>query len=373
MHVTVTSQGHIGYNDYPFNLQGIGLSLPPHDQSVLFESGFIIGSSAEKLSNGIRDISGNDQERSFFIRSSVNVLKPGLISDAEAYSEFADSTRMIDAGVSVWHRVYQSKEEGIQKTVFVIYDVQNDRDIRIDSLYGGMFFDWDIGPGGQHNIAMLDQKDGFAYCFNTVDSTLPHIGVAILNDVKLQFHAIDNDGRGNGFSIYDGFSRNEKWYALSGGISRDMSNSTDVSMVIGGGPLTLEPGMQKKIALAITAGTSKEEVRKGILTARDIAFQKGIASGFSWNQYPERSRLLDIAISQDEMIRIDFELSEQDLVEFSIYSMQGQLLRALSPRMYDAGQYAGTFMSFEGLPSGVYFLRMKLMGSHDALPFIIVR
>ena len=73
MHVTVTSQGHIGYNDYPFNLQGIGLSLPPHDQSVLFESGFTIGSSAEKLSNGIRDISGNDQERSFFILSLIHI------------------------------------------------------------------------------------------------------------------------------------------------------------------------------------------------------------------------------------------------------------------------------------------------------------
>ncbi|MCE2756152.1 MAG: T9SS type A sorting domain-containing protein [Ignavibacteriae bacterium] len=373
MHLTVTSQGHIGYNDYPFNLQGIGLSLPPHDQSILFESGFIIGSSAEKLSNGIRDISGNDQERSFFIRSSVNVLKPGYKSDAEAYSEFADSTRSIDAGVSVSHRVYQSKEEGIQKTVFVIYDVQNGRDIRIDSLYGGMFFDWDIGPSGQHNIAMFDQTDGFAYCFNTVDSTLPHIGVSLLNDLPIQFHAIDNDGRGNGFSIYDGFSRNEKWFAMSGGISREMSRSTDVSMVIGGGPFALEPGMQKKIALAITAGTSKEDVRKGILTARDIAFQKGFASGFTWNVFPATSRLIDVSIGLDEQFRIDFELSKQSEVTFELYSIQGRSLRVLEKKKYSAGQYSGITLPFADLSSGVYFVKMITPQSIDALPCIIVR
>jgi len=373
MHVTVTSQGHIGYNDYPFNLQGTGLTLPPHDQSILFESGFIVGSSAEKLSNGVRDISGNDQERSFFIQSSVNVLKPGYKSDAEAYAEFADSTRSIDAGVSVQHRVYQSKEEGMQKTLLVVYDVQNQRDTRIDSLYGGMFFDWDIGPGGQHNIAMLDQAEGFGYCFNTVDSTLPHIGIAMLNDLQLQFHAIDNDGRGNGFSIYDGFSRNEKWFAISGGISRDLSRSTDVSMVIGGGPFTLEPGMQKKIALAITAGTSKDDVSKSIKTARDIAFQSGIASGFAWRVFPESSHLIDISIGMDEQFRIDFELAKQSEVDFELYSMDGRLLKVLERKRYSAGQYTGIVLPFFDLPSGVYFIRMTTNQGIDALPCIIVR
>ncbi|MFZ9760349.1 MAG: S8 family peptidase [Candidatus Kapaibacteriota bacterium] len=373
MHTSVSSQGHIGYNDYPTNLQGIGLSIPPHEQSVLFESGFIVGTSAEKLSNGVRDISGDQQELSFYIRSSVDVVSPGPKADAESYAEFSDSARVIDAGVSVKHHVYQFDEVGIDSTIFITFDIRNERTFRMDSLHAGMFFDWDIGPNGQNNICAFEQDEGYAHCFSTVDSTLPHIGVTLLHDMPVQFHAIDNDGRGNGFSIYDGFSRNEKWFAISGGISREMSRSTDASMVMGGGPFTLDPGARKQVALAIVAGTSKAGIKKAVINARQAAAQKGIASGFVWNQYPEQSRLLDIVISQDEMIRIDFELSEQDLVEFSIYSMQGQLLRALSPSMYDAGQYAGTFMSFEGLPSGVYFLRMKLMGSQDALPFIIVR
>jgi hypothetical protein len=236
-----------------------------------------------------------------------------------------------------------------------------------------MFFDWDIGPSGQHNIAMFDQIDGFAYCFNTVDSTLPHIGVSLLNDLPIQFHAIDNDGRGNGFSIYDGFSRNEKWFAMSGGISREMSRSTDVSMVIGGGPFTLERGMQKKIALAITAGTSKEDVRKGILTARDIAFQKGLASGFTWNVFPETSRLIDISIGVDEQFRIDFELSKQSEVTFELYSIQGRSLRVLESKKYSAGQYSGITLPFADLPSGVYFIKMITPQGIDALPCIIVR
>ncbi|MBM4150155.1 MAG: hypothetical protein FJ219_00710 [Ignavibacteria bacterium] len=373
MHLTVTSQGHIGYNDYPTNIQGIGLVFPPNEQSVLFESGFIVGTSAEKLSNGIRDISGDEQERSFYIRSSVEVVSPGQKADAESFSQFADSARAIDAGVSVEHRIYQFDEEGVDSTVFITYDIKNERIVRLDSVHAGMFFDWDIGPSGQNNICTFEMDEGYAHCFSTVDSTLPHIGITLLNDVPVQFHAIDNDGRGNGFSIYDGFSRNEKWFALSGGISRERSRSTDVSMIMGGGPFGLDPGAHQQLAFAIVAGSTKSDIKNAILNARSIAKQKGIASGFAWNVLPETSRLIDIVISQDEMIRVDFELSKQEMVEFAIYSMQGHALHSLPPKQYDAGQYAGIFMSFKGLPSGVYFMRMNTGSANDALPFILVR
>jgi len=373
MHLTVTSQGHIGYNDYPTNIQGIGLVFPPNEQSVLFESGFIVGTSAEKLSNGIRDISGDEQERSFYIRSSVEVVSPGQKADAESFAQFADSARAIDAGVSVEHRIYQFDEEGVDSTVFITYDIKNERIVRMDSVHAGMFFDWDIGPSGQNNICSFEMDEGYAHCFSTVDSTLPHIGITLLNDVPVQFHAIDNDGRGNGFSIYDGFSRNEKWFALSGGISRERSRSTDVSMIMGGGPFGLDPGAHQQLAFAIVAGSTKSDIKNAILNARSIAKQKGIASGFAWNVLPETSRLIDIVISQDEMIRVDFELSKQEMVEFAIYSMQGHALHSLPPKQYDAGQYAGIFMSFKGLPSGVYFMRMNTGSANDALPFILVR
>ncbi|MFN4767390.1 MAG: S8 family serine peptidase [Ignavibacteria bacterium] len=373
MHLTVTSQGHIGYNDYPTNMQGIGITFPPNDQSVLFESGFIVGTSAEQLSNGIRDISGDEQERSFYIRSSVEVASPGQKAEAESYAQFADSARAIDAGVSVEHRMYQFDKEGIDSTVFITYDIKNERNSRMDSLHAGMFFDWDIGPSGQNNICSFEMDEGYAHCFSTVDSTLPHIGITLLNDVPIQFHAIDNDGRSNGFSIYDGFSRNEKWFALSGGISRAMSRSTDVSMIMGGGPFGLDPGARQQIAFAIVAGSTKSDINNAILNARSVAKQKGIASGFTWNVLPEKSRLIDIVISQDEMIRIDFELSKQEMVEFAIYSVQGHVLYTLPSKPYDAGQYAGTFMSFKGIPSGVYFVRMSTGSTHDALPFILIR
>lgn len=373
MHLTVTSQGHIGYNDYPTNIQGIGLVFPPNEQSVLFESGFIVGTSAEKLSNGIRDISGDEQERSFYIRSSVEVVSPGQKADAESFAQFADSARAIDAGVSVEHRIYQFDEEGVDSTVFITYDIKNERIVRMDSVHAGMFFDWDIGPSGQNNICTFEMDEGYAHCFSTVDSTLPHIGITLLNDVPVQFHAIDNDGRGNGFSIYDGFSRNEKWFALSGGISRERSRSTDVSMIMGGGPFGLDPGAHQQLAFAIVAGSTKSDIKNAILNARSIAKQQGIASGFAWNVLPETSRLIDIVISQDEMIRVDFELSKQEMVEFAIYSMQGHALHSLPPKQYDAGQYAGIFMSFKGLPSGVYFIRMNTGSANDALPFILVR
>ena len=144
-------------------------------------------------------------------------------------------------------------------------------------------------------------------------------------------------------------------------------------MIMGGGPLGLDPGAHQQLAFAIVAGSTKSDIKNAILNARSIAKQKGIASGFAWNVLPETSRLIDIVISQDEMIRVDFELSKQEMVEFAIYSMQGHVLHSLPPKQYDAGQYAGIFMSFKGLPSGVYFMRMNTGSANDALPFILVR
>lgn len=373
MHVTVTSQGHIGYNDYPSNQQGIGVMLPPYQQSLLFESGFIVGTSAKQLSNGVRDISGDEQEKSFYITSSVGIASPGEKTTSQSLARFADSVRAIDAGVSVKHQVFQSDDADLSSMIFMTYDIKNERNERVDSMYAGMFYDWDIGPSGQNNICAFDHNDGYAQCFSTVDSTLPYIGVTLLNALPVQFHAIDNDGRGGGFSVYDGFSRNEKWYAISGGVSRDISRSTDASMVFGGGPFALDPGKEQQLAIAIVSGKTKEEIRSNIIKARKRASEKGISSGFAWKILPEKSRLIDISIAQNEMIRIDFELSEQQEVYFEIYSMQGELLRASESKTMDAGEYAGTFMSCRGLPSGVYFVKMRTLFSHDALPFIITR
>src|SRR5690606_17512097 len=64
-----------------------------------------------------------------------------------------------------------------------------------------------------------------------------------------------------------GFTNKEKWFTMSNGISRKESNLTDISMVIGAGPIKLAKGDTTRVAFALVAGDDREQLRKNVENA----------------------------------------------------------------------------------------------------------
>ena len=371
--VTINSQGNIGYNDYPSNTQGQGLSTSYDPYSVLFEGAFMAGVSPNRLSNIARDASGDAQDQSWIIKDPINISIPGIISDLEAHITFKDENKADQAGFTVVQQVYQSNDDSLKDILIFSYEITNNSGINYDSVFAGLFFDWDIGPAGQNNICGFNQLKGYGFCYNSVLDKLPYTGVALLTGQSLNYCSIDNDGGGGYINIYDGFSRNEKWRAMSGGLTRAFSRPTDVSMVISGGPQRLYADESKKFVFAVFVGVNEQELDKKMESSRAYAAVNNIGSGFIWNQTPRNTQLKEILIGRDEAIYIDFQVSARTNIEFEVYDMLGKLLKRVSIGEKNAGVYTSERISFDGLSSGTYMVKFITDYGYDALPFVLVR
>ena len=371
--VTINSQGNIGYNDYPSNTQGQGLASSYYPYSVLFEGAFMAGISPNRLSNIARDASGDAQDQSWIIKDPIKVSIPGMIADLEAHITFKDEYKADQAGFTVKQKVYQSNDDSLKDILLLSYEITNNSGVNYDSVFAGLFFDWDIGPAGQNNICGFNQLKGYGYCYNDVLDKLPYTGVALLTGQSLNYCSIDNDGGGGYINIYDGFSRNEKWRAMSGGLTRAFSRPTDVSMVISGGPERLDAEETKKFVFAVFIGTNEQDLDRKMESSRSYAAANNIGSGFIWNQAPRYNQLKEILIGRDQAIYIDYQVSARTNIHFEVNDMLGKLIKRISIGEKNAGIYTSERISFDGLSSGTYIVKYITDYGYDALPFVLIR
>ncbi len=274
--ITLNDRGNLGYNDYPTNIQGEGFRYRD-SRSVLFEGALMIGISPDRLSNVARGADQLRQDASFTPSQPVQVVYDTDASTVWAQAQFQDQQRVDEVGVSVVHRVTEPLLPELANVVLLEYTVTNETEEILDSLFTGLYFDWDIGLSGQGDRCVWDEDDLFGYVYNTETDSLPHIGIVLLSTQPVNFFAIDNDGPGGSNpGVYDGFTRAEKWQTMASGIGRKRSNVTDVSAVISGGPVQLAPGESETFVFAIVAGNSKQEVRSGVQRVREYLKDQGM-------------------------------------------------------------------------------------------------
>ena len=69
---------------------------------------------------------------------------------------------------------------------------------------------------------------------------------------------------------------------------------------------------------------------------------------------------------------ISFDLPKESYVELQIYDIQGKIISTLINKNMDSGSHSAKFNS-EGLPSGIYFYRLKTVGFSDIKRMLIVK
>ncbi|MDW7997753.1 MAG: S8 family peptidase [Bacteroidota bacterium] len=273
---TFNSRGNIAFNDYPENSQGDGFRWR-NSPNLLFEGALMAGISAERLSNVARGAMQEHQDRSFVTRQVLRLFQPGAHAALEAETIFEDERRPGDAGIGVRQRMYQFDQPEWRDFVLVIHDIINRTDTVFESLHVGWYLDWDISPSALGDRALYDDVSGVGYVVcETCTTPRPMAGALIVSNQPPNFYAIDNDARDLG--VYDGFTREEKWRAMSSGIARKQSNRTDASMVLAVGPLRLSPNDTVSVVTALVAGMTVDELRRAASVARRA---RGIAgSGY---------------------------------------------------------------------------------------------
>ncbi len=353
--VTFNSRGNIAFNDYPSNRQGIGFRYKGSN-SVMFEGALMVGANGGKVSNVARGSYQSGQDNSFKAFDVFNMAEfNDNILKGAGYCEDEKEVELYPV-VSVTQSVFQSNEKGYEDIIFLNYKIVNKSGSDYDSLFAGLFFDWDIGQSGRPNVTFFDENDLIGYNMNTSDTSLPKIGAVLLTNQPLNFFAIDNDGETDeNPGIYDGYRTEEKWYMMSNGIKRKISDTTDASMVISGGPVNLKNGDSVIVSFALLASFDFADISKAAKTARAVFS----ALGINENIPAEKGSIAVYPNPAGSSFNIGFSANGNNPVSISLLDISGREVMSIADnRVFEQGSRIIP-VNTGNLPAGLYFVRFS--------------
>jgi len=353
LHVTMTNNGNIGFNDYPANMQGIGALYPASSVNHVFEGGLIIGNSATKLVNNIRINDQQSQDNDFLARTIYDLQTPGIVSNQDGYTWYSDSLAPLAnrLGLRLDQYTYAFSSSGDTDYVIVRYDITNLTASAISGLYAGQFYDWDIATYSTNRTG-FDGTRSLAYAWDGGTPTAPYMGVRALDSVA------SCRGLVNSSLTID---RSAKWNWISGGTGQSTVGPGDVFYAISSGPYTIQPGEVQRLGFAIIGGVDLADLQAHADAARtkwdEILILVSVDDGapsvptvFSLEQnYPNPFNPSTV---------IQYGIPEASFVSLKVFDLLGRPVSTLVEGTMSAGEHR-TLFDASSLPSGVYFYRLE--------------
>ncbi|MEE9187666.1 MAG: S8 family serine peptidase, partial [Bacteroidota bacterium] len=345
--MTVTSRGTFAFDDYPNNTQGDGFIFQSGN-NLLFEGAFMAATGSAQVVDVARDHTQENQSDDFQSLQTVRVFTPGSRSDQETYSLFSDSNAGPNRiGLDVGLRTYAYQNPQDNNYIVLRYALHNSTAATLSNLYTGLYFDWDLGTAFE-NSAGYDFDKALGYVYDVeAQGILTNVGVAILSHPTFaQYRAISNPSEDPvNWGVYDGFRKQEKWIALSSGVSVTTVDSTDASFVIGVGPLSVNAGDSVIVSYAVLAGDDLSALRSAVDAARarwDVLSSTGeedkapsLPVSFSlYQNYPNPFNPTTV---------ISYDLPRESIVRLSIYNLLGEVLAILVDGQQSPGHHRVTF------------------------------
>ncbi len=375
--MTITSAGNIGYNDYPNNQEGSGFIFTPTGKNnYLFEGAFIAGTDTVHLVDCARGNNQNYEDNDFESVSNFKISTPGSVADQQGIGEFAttQSASARKLNLDIKYASYAWKNAPNNNSVFVKYLVINRSQSVITNMYAGLYLDWDLGSAA-FNIAAVDTTLRLGYAYDTeVGGITSYVGVVMLGDKPLDYHAIDNAATDStNWGLYDGFTKKEKWDALHNGISSSMAGPSDISMVVGCGPFTLAPGDTAMVPFSFVADQSLEALKATATQARS-QWNSVHSMGINNNSLPFVFKLhQNYPNPFNGSTHIHYEIPSAGNVTLKVYDILGREVSTLINGVEQPGLYDVAFPSGKNLASGIYFYRLTAAGKSDVKKMVLIK
>lgn len=269
---TITSKSLIGFNDFSTQLEGLGFRYMPGDgENLLFDGGLMVGQSG-KVSDNVRS-SPNPNDADFVSVTRVAKVMP-VVSEFDVKGVFDDNgAGTAKLPVQVSHQAFAWNTPGHRRYVMVKYSIKNTGTSALNSLYAGIYTDWDINMGSStgynDNKAATDQARSLGYSYNMEQGGF-YAGVQLLTTSNAGFvhYAMDNNAGTTGVHPNVSYNTADKFTTLStmrttagsppdaGYLGRDVSNA------VSGGPFNIPAGDSVTIAFALLGGDDLADLQK---------------------------------------------------------------------------------------------------------------
>jgi serine protease len=358
LQVTMIDNGRIGFTDMSEN-QGVGCMF--RGVNELYEAGLIVGISATKVVDCVRNMDGAyNQDSDFTYTGPYTIVRNTPLAKEVGSGAYGDSTSpsVNRIGLRISMHSYAFDTPLDSNYVIMKYDIRNVSGADLSNAFVGLFFDWDMQPDIASNKSGFDTTRALGYAWDTLQAAPAYCGVRSL-DGKANF-------RGLLASSAD-LSRASKWSWISGGV---VPNDTvgDVHFAISYGPLTIANGASTSVEYAICAGNGLA----GIQASADAALAK-------WNAIKDLVGVRDrgpqlpmsFALEQNypnpfnPATSVQYSVSEYSTVNIRIYNILGEEVASLFNGTRQRGTYTIDWNA-SGLPTGVYFYRMDAVGLSGA-------
>ncbi len=351
---TMANNGRIGFNDFPNNTQGRGYIYPANsDSNHLFEGGIIIGTSATRVVNNVRN-PGGTQDNDFLARQIYQMQSPGIVSNQDGSTVYSDSSAPVGnrLGIKINQYSYAYSSPDNDDYVITRYDITNLTASPINGLYIGQFHDWDIA-NYNGNRTGLDAGRSLSYAWDNTNAARPYIGVRALDTLTGARGLLNN-----GSIVLD---RAAKWGWISGGTATASVGPGDIHSVISTGPINIGVGETKRTGFAIIAAPNLATLQANadyakakwleILSTVSVREEVGVTPmqfGLSQN-YPNPF---------NPETRISYDIARGELVTLKVFDVLGREVATLVNQRQDAGRYSVGFDG-KGLTSGVYYYQLQ--------------
>ena len=261
LQVSITNEGNIGYLGFQGQTAGLGFVTSGRD--VLFEGGLLVATGPNMVSDCVRGVASDptDQNEDFVLKdgTTLEIIKPGPLTAEQGRVEIVDTPANTPIGLSILQESFVDTAPGHEDFIILRYLISNETQNTITNLYAGLFFDWDVNAVDPlTDVAGFDDQRQFGY---VRDASL-FIGTRLLStNASLSYYAVDNPADIYRDETGQGFTEQEKWDWLSGGIQRTTLSPTDVSQITGAGPYTIDPGSSIEVAFALVAGNGLADLQ----------------------------------------------------------------------------------------------------------------
>lgn len=376
MAMTVTSNGNHGYNDFSENLQGIGFQFKDA-VDILFEGGFMMTQKGKVyVADGIRNRS-SVKDKDLFSLEKINREDHGTFTVIN--SKYTDKVEggignfdSLAIGLEVKQEAYLFTDDGLENSILLRYIIHNNYSYDMDSIYAGLFYDWDISDGGQKDLIRFDTTDMTGYAEVVEGKGTPVIGVHLHSKLPFNCYAIDNAAFQEEMGIYDGFSEAEKQMTLSSGIARLSSRpNKDGSMVISAGPLFIPAGKKVEILFSINANYNEVDIRESIRKLDEKLKSFDLQSKVVTKKTLNIEKLYPSPVASNKTVEAYINSQAVTEVDMKIFDYRGRVVIDLGTKRLMTG-YNPIEFSTSGISQGAYYFGVVKDGELFTYPFTVI-
>ncbi len=346
--LTVTCLGSIGYDAPAFDL-GSGFCYPKTAASALYFGGHLAGNSESYIVDRFYGRPASTLNTDWRIVDSVRLILPPLFADEQYRAVYNDAAHSSPKGLKTYQNSYMSVLSGYDDFVILVFDYENTGSQAINGLYSGIICDFDLGSDPTTNYARTNSSKRAAF-MRAANTANPSVGIRLLYPTTARNLTVIDHAR----FVYPDSAMSEgmKLRFLDGTYSFPSSNRAyDWSVCVSYGPFDLPVGGRQRVAYALVGGSDSIS----FLAHSDSA--QSFYDRYLGLSEPERPKVCDCfqVYPNPTTGKVYLSLGRGEKFSFELYDCLGKRI-SLEANLNKSGLLE---METKGLPSGVYFLKIK--------------